>query len=263
MKQVLTIAGSDSGGGAGIQADLKTMTRFKVYGASVITAVTAQNTLGVQGVKALNGSFVAQQLDSVVEDIDFAAVKTGMLANGEIINAVADKIEEYHLSNLVVDPVLVATSGDLLLAQEAISTLKEQLIPRAKVITPNLDEAKVLTGRKKTEQVSLKQLVKELHQFGADYVLVKGGHSRDELARDLLYDGNDVIEFTAERIDTDDTHGTGCTLSAAIASNLALGYGLAEAVKRSKDFITEAIRSGCQIGSGSNPVNHLIDYGEE
>ncbi|MBM7624576.1 bifunctional hydroxymethylpyrimidine kinase/phosphomethylpyrimidine kinase [Sporohalobacter salinus] len=259
MKQVLTIAGSDSGGGAGIQADLKTMTRFNTYGASVITAVTAQNTIGVQGVKALTSDFVVRQLDSVLQDIEFAAAKTGMLATGEIINAIVNKIEEYELTNIVVDPVLVATSGDLLLAKEAITTLKKQLIPQAKVITPNLNEAKVLVGREQTAKANLKELAEELYQFGSDYVLVKGGHSRDNIARDLLYDGNEFVEFAAKRIDTVDTHGTGCTLSAAIASNLALDYEIKEAVKRSKDFITKAIAAGCKIGEGNNPVNHLIE----
>ncbi|GAB6098760.1 bifunctional hydroxymethylpyrimidine kinase/phosphomethylpyrimidine kinase [Halanaerocella petrolearia] len=258
MKQVLTIAGSDSGGGAGIQADLKTMTAFGVYGASVVTAVTAQNTLGVQGFEALSGDFVGQQLDSVFSDLDFSAVKTGMLANSEIINVITKKIKEYQINNLVVDPVMVATSGDLLLAEEAIDSLKEDLIPLAKLITPNLNEAKVLTGRGLDEEVSLKELASELYKLGAQYVLVKGGHQEQDKARDLLYDGEEFREFTTARIDTTDTHGTGCTLSSALASNLALGYSLEESIKRSKAYITKAIRRGCKVGAGNNPVNHLV-----
>ena len=258
MKQVLTIAGSDSGGGAGIQADLKTMTSFKVYGASVITAVTAQNTLGVQGVEEVSAQFVKQQLDSVCSDLNFEALKTGMLANAEIIAAVVTKLKEYDLPNLVIDPVMVATSGDLLLVEEAVETLRDQLIPLAKVITPNLNEAKVLLGEELESELELEELAERLYQLGSDYVLVKGGHQKEEVARDLLYDGQEFIEFTAARVDTTDTHGTGCTLSAAIASNLAVGYSVVEAVERSKEFITTAIREGCPVGAGNNPVNHLV-----
>jgi hydroxymethylpyrimidine kinase/phosphomethylpyrimidine kinase len=258
MKQVLTIAGSDSGGGAGIQADLKTMTAFKVYGASVITAVTAQNTLGVQDFEALSGQFVAKQLDSVLSDLNFTAVKTGMLANGDIIEVIAEKIKEYQVDNLVVDPVMVATSGDLLLVRESVKTLKDDLIPLAKIITPNLHEAKFLINKDQSAKVDLKELIKELYQLGAEYVLVKGGHSEGRLVKDLLYDGEEIFEFIAERVDTKDTHGTGCTLSSAIASNLALGYSMTEAVDRSKRFITKAIKAGCKVGKGNNPVNHLV-----
>jgi len=257
MKQALTIAGSDSGGGAGIQADLKTMTAFGVYGASVITAVTAQNTLGVQGFETVSLDLVAKQLDSVLSDLNFSAAKTGMLATSQIIKVVAKKVKEYQLENLVVDPVMVATSGDILLAEEAIATIKEELIPLAKVITPNLNEAKVLLGRDIAEEVSLELLASELHKLGSDYVLVKGGHQVGENAIDLLYDGVEFIEYTSKRVDTKDTHGTGCTLSSAIASNLALGYDVKEAVKRSKKYITEAINAGCKVGQGNNPVNHF------
>ena len=259
MKQVLTIAGSDSGGGAGIQADLKTMTNFLVYGASVITAVTAQNTIGVQGVEVIASDFVAKQIDSVASDLNFSAVKTGMLANGEIVKVVADKLAEYNFRNLVVDPVMVATSGDVLLAEEAIDILKKDLLPLAKVITPNLNEAKLLTGRDIKDEVSLEKLAKELYQFGPDYVLVKGGHSSGKQAKDVLFTGKEFIEFSVPRLDTTDLHGTGCTLSAAIASNLALGHSIKRAVKISKDLITEAIKQGVKIGAGNNPVNHLLE----
>ncbi|MCK8827468.1 bifunctional hydroxymethylpyrimidine kinase/phosphomethylpyrimidine kinase [Natroniella acetigena] len=259
MEQVLTIAGSDSGGGAGIQADLKTMTRLGVYGASVITALTAQNTLGVQGVETVSNHFVKKQLDSVCIDLNFKAAKTGMLANTEIITAVVAKVKKYNLPNLVVDPVMVATSGDLLLAEEAVETLREQLIPQTKIITPNLNEAKVLLGEELESELELEELAERLHQLGSDYVLVKGGHQKGDIARDLLYDGKEFVEFIVARVDTTDTHGTGCTLSAAIASNLALGYSVEEAVKRSKEFVTKAIKKGCSVGTGNNPVNHLVD----
>ncbi|MBM7558017.1 bifunctional hydroxymethylpyrimidine kinase/phosphomethylpyrimidine kinase [Halanaerobacter jeridensis] len=258
MKQVLTIAGSDSGGGAGIQADLKTMTNFATYGASVITAVTAQNTLGVQGVRVMSRNVVARQLDSVLTDLSFSAAKTGMLANQDIIEVVVEKTQEYQLKNLVVDPVMVATSGDVLLEEEAISSLKEQLIPLAKIITPNLKEAKVLTGYEKEATIELKEIAQELFQLGPEAVLVKGGHSQAEQAVDMFYDGTQYHELSAPRIDTNDTHGTGCTLSSAIASNLALGYDLLTAVKRSKEFITKAIKEGVKVGTGNNPVNHLV-----
>jgi len=261
MKNVLTIAGSDSGGGAGIQADLKTMTAHRVYGASVITAVTAQNTLGVQGIKLLTKEFVEEQLKSVLEDINFAAVKTGMLGKKEIVKITAQKIEEYEITNLVVDPVMVATSGDLLLEKNAILTYKEKLIPLAKVITPNLKEAKVLTGRSGEKEVSLKVLAKELYKLGSDYVLVKGGHETDEkkMAKDILYDGKEYKEFTKKRIDTKHTHGTGCTFSSAIASFLAQGESMEKSVEKSKKYITDAIQSGCLVGNGHNPVNHLVN----
>ena len=260
MKQVLTIAGSDSSGGAGIQADLKTMTAFGVYGASVVTAVTAQNTIGVQDFEAVNSELVDKQLNSVLGDLNISAVKTGMLANREIIKVAAEKIKQYQLENLVVDPVMVATSGDVLLALEAIETLKEELIPLARVITPNLNEARVLAGKGIAEEVEIKVLARELYRLGAEYVLIKGGHQKGEYASDILYDGESFIKFTVRRINTKDTHGTGCTLSAALASCLALGYSMNKAVEISKDFVTEAIRAGCRVGQGNNPVNHLIDY---
>ncbi|MFW6028946.1 MAG: bifunctional hydroxymethylpyrimidine kinase/phosphomethylpyrimidine kinase [Halanaerobiales bacterium] len=262
MKKVLTIAGSDSGGGAGIQADLKTMTIFKTYGASVITAVTAQNTLGVQGVNTLNGDFVLQQLDSVLSDIEFSAVKTGMLANREIVEIVAEKIKEYDLLNLVVDPVMAASSGDLLLEKDAVAAYKNSLFPLAHLITPNLPEAKILLGKDIEEEVNLKKLAEELYKLGSKNVLIKGGHekSSNHSAVDLLYDGNEFVEYRAEFIDTTNTHGTGCTLSSAIASNLAKGLSVKKAVEISKKYITKAIRSGFLVGEGNNPVNHFVDF---
>lgn len=261
MKKVLTIAGSDSGGGAGIQADLKTMTVHQVYGASVITAITAQNTLGVQGVKTLSAEAVVSQLDSVLRDIEFSALKTGMLANSRIIAEVAKKIKDYSLKNLVVDPVMVATSGDLLLEREAVLTYKEKLFPMAEIITPNLHEAKVLTGTESEKNVDPYELAEELIKFGSRYVLIKGGHSSkeklSEKAVDLLYDGSQFIEFEAEYIPTKNTHGTGCTLSAAVASNLAEGMEMEKAVGKAKDYIIGAIRNHFIVGQGNSPVNHL------
>ena len=258
MKKVLTIAGSDSGGGAGIQADLKTMTVHQLYGASVITAVTAQNTLGVQEVKTLSAQAVSSQLNSVLRDIEFAALKTGMLANSQIIEVVAQKIKDYSLKNLVVDPVMVATSGDLLLKAEAVETYKEKLFPLAEIITPNLHEARVLAGVKEEEAVEPCFLAKELISYCSSCVLIKGGHSSNgSKAVDLLYDGSEFREFEAEYIPTNNTHGTGCTLSAAIASNLAAGMEIEKAVEKAKEFITGAIKNHFLVGAGNSPVNHL------
>ncbi|MFN2340414.1 MAG: bifunctional hydroxymethylpyrimidine kinase/phosphomethylpyrimidine kinase [Halanaerobium sp.] len=261
MKKVLTIAGSDSGGGAGIQADLKTMTVHQLYGASVITAITAQNTMGVQKVITLSEAEVRSQLDSVLKDIKFSALKTGMLANSKIIEAVALKIKEYSLSNLVVDPVMVATSGDLLLEREAVASYIEKLFPLAEIITPNLQEAKVLAGLEEEENVDPYYLAEKLINYGSPYVLIKGGHAsrfkKPKIALDLLYDGSQFVEYEAEYINTNNTHGTGCTLSAAIASNLAEGMEMEAAVKKAKDFITGAIKNNFTVGQGNSPVNHF------
>ncbi|MFP4020202.1 MAG: bifunctional hydroxymethylpyrimidine kinase/phosphomethylpyrimidine kinase, partial [Halanaerobium sp.] len=231
------------------------------YGASVITAVTAQNTLGVQEVKTMSAQAVASQLDSVLRDIKFSALKTGMLANSQIIEVVAQKTEEYSLSNLVVDPVMVATSGDHLLEKEAVSTYKEKLFPLAEIITPNLQEARVLACIEGEQKADLYEMAEELIKYGSRYVLIKGGHSSKtgaaEKAVDLLYDGRQFKEFEAEYIQTSSTHGTGCTLSAAIASNLARGMVMEKAVAKAKEFITGAIKNSFNVGQGSSPVNHL------
>lgn len=272
MKKVLTIAGSDSGGGAGIQADLKTMTVHGVYAASVITSVTAQNTLGVQGVNNLDAEFVAFQIDSVLSDIKIDALKTGMLGSREIVEITAEKIKEYELQNLVVDPVMTASSGDLLLDKNAVESYKEKFFPLAKIITPNLMEAKILAGKNTADKVSPKWLAEELIKYGSEYVLIKGGHldnnftdKKDlkerkalDLAVDLLYDGSEFIEFEAEYIHTQHTHGTGCTLSASLASNLAKDLSIKEALSLSKAYITEAIKNGFEVGEGNNPVNHIF-----
>ncbi|MFZ5943543.1 MAG: bifunctional hydroxymethylpyrimidine kinase/phosphomethylpyrimidine kinase [Bacillota bacterium] len=258
MRKILTIAGSDSGGGAGIQADLKTITVLGGYGASVITSITAQNTQGVQGVYNLPGEFVDKQLDSVLSDINIHAAKTGMLANSEIIQRVAKKVKEYSLQKLVVDPVMVATSGDILLEKDAIDILKNELIPLAYILTPNLSEAQVLIGGSKiTCLKEMEQAATEIFKLGPKNILIKGGHLGED-ATDILFDGKDFIYFTTGKINTKNTHGTGCTLSAAIATFLGFGFSTEEAVRKAKDYLTKALEFGkdLSIGSGSGPVNH-------
>jgi len=263
MKKALTIAGSDSGGGAGIQADLKTFAALRVYGTSAITSVTAQNTVAVEGVFDLPPEFVATQIDAVMKDIGADAVKTGMLSNVGIVETVCDKLVEYKVENLVVDPVMVAKSGDPLLNEDARFVIKEKLLPLAKVITPNLDEAKVLTDLKEiTDEEGMKEAAKLLKELGPRYVLVKGGHLTEE-AVDILYDGERFYRYPAVKIVTKNTHGTGCTYSAAIAAYLAKGLEVSEAVEKSKKFITTAIKYGLQIGRGHGPTHHFAElYGD-
>ncbi|MBI2880850.1 MAG: bifunctional hydroxymethylpyrimidine kinase/phosphomethylpyrimidine kinase [Candidatus Tectomicrobia bacterium] len=258
----LTIAGSDSGGGAGIQADLKTFTVLGVYGASVLTALTAQNTVGVQGVHPVPPEFVAQQFDSVCSDLPIGAAKTGMLADAALIEVVAAKVKEHGVHPLVVDPVMVAKSGDRLLAQGAQEALIRCVLPLAEVITPNLGEAEVLSGMSVRDPGAMREAARRMRDFGCGAVLVKGGHLRGE-ALDILYDGSGFTEFRAPRIDSKNTHGTGCTLSAAIAANLAKGHALPEAVRQAKEFITEAIRDAPQgLGAGHGPLNHMCRLGK-
>ena len=256
----LTIAGSDSSGGAGIQADLKTFTAFATYGASVITALTAQNTTGVQGVHAVPPEFVASQIASVLSDLEVAAVKTGMLANAAIIATVATALAKLPSIPLVVDPVMVATSGDSLLEADAVDAFKTVLFPRATLITPNLPEAAELLGQPvaKNEADALAQL-HALAKLGAKAVLLKGGHGEGSEAVDLLLVDGKVRRFATARIDTRNTHGTGCTLSAAIAALLARGSDLESAVARAKLYVHRAIESGrdASIGHGHGPVDHL------
>ncbi|HIF9336995.1 TPA: bifunctional hydroxymethylpyrimidine kinase/phosphomethylpyrimidine kinase [Photobacterium damselae] len=259
----LTIAGSDSGGGAGIQADIKAISATGGYACSVITALTAQNTQGVHGIYSIPANFVAEQLDAVFQDLDVKAVKIGMLSDSNIISIIAHKLRQYQPKYLVVDPVMVATSGDLLLEHNAISTLKEQLLPLANVITPNLPEAAALLdcAQPKTEE-DMEAMIEQLRQLGAHSVLLKGGHLGNTTnSTDLLILPNDVLRFTTPRIDTQNTHGTGCTLSAAIASYLAQGYSLTEAVKAAKHYISNAIAHAdeLQIGSGHGPVHHFFN----
>jgi hydroxymethylpyrimidine/phosphomethylpyrimidine kinase len=257
--KALTIAGSDSGAGAGIQADLKTFAALGVYGTSAITAITAQNTRGVTGIFELSPEMIAAQIDAVVQDIGADAVKTGMLSSSAIIEVVAEKIREYRLPNLVVDPVMVAKSGDLLLRTEAIEALKSQLIPLAAVVTPNLPETEQLTGIQGTRVESLKDAARKIIGLGAKSVVIKGGHRKGP-ATDLFYDGKKFHSFTAARISTTNTHGTGCTFSAAIAANLAKGEKLEQAVTHAKVYMTRAIRKSFSIGAGHSPVHHFHNF---
>jgi hydroxymethylpyrimidine/phosphomethylpyrimidine kinase len=256
IAKALTIAGSDSGGGAGIQADLKTFAALGVYGASVITAVTAQNTVGVTKILELPPSIIEAQIDAVVQDIDCDAVKTGMIANAAIIEVVAAKIRQYKLRNLVVDPVMVAKSGDLLLRKSAIAALRSRLLPLATVVTPNIPEAEELTGLTMRNQQAIREAARRICGMGTESVVIKGGHRRGP-AVDLLYDGKKFTEFTSPRIKTRHTHGTGCTFSAAVAAHLAQGFELEKAVALSKRYITEAIKTAFTIGSGHSPVHHF------
>lgn len=257
MKTALTVAGSDSGGGAGIQADLKTFAALGVHGTSALTALTAQNTLGVTAILDLPPSFVEAQFDAVAQDIGIDAMKTGMLFSAEIIQAVAGKIREYGLSKVVVDPVMVATSGDLLLRQDAVEEVRTGLLPLALVVTPNRREAEVLSGLKIGTERDVLEAARRIYDLGARYVLVKGGHAAGD-AVDWLYDGQELLPFRARRIETTNTHGTGCTLSAAIAAYLALGREVPDAVAGAKEYITEAIRHAYPLGKGHGPVNHLF-----
>ncbi len=262
MKRIykaLTIAGSDSGAGAGIQADLKTFAAFGVYGTSVITAITAQNTQGVTQILELSPDLVAAQIDAVVEDIGAHALKTGMLANSAIIEIVAEKIREHRLHNLVVDPVMVAKGGDLLLRPEAIETLRARLIPLAAIVTPNLPEAEQLTGIHCSRAAGIREAARKIIAMGARSVVIKGGHRKGP-ATDIFYDGKKFRELSAPRVRTPNTHGTGCTFSAAIAAGLAKGEKLESAVVQAKRYITHAIRKGFAIGSGHSPVHHFYRF---
>jgi hydroxymethylpyrimidine/phosphomethylpyrimidine kinase len=252
----LTIAGSDSSGGAGIQADLKTFAAHGVFGTSALTAVTAQNTLGVTGVETLPPAFVAAQIDAVVDDIPPRATKLGMLANEEIVRAVAHAIARHKLQNVVLDTVMVSKSGVRLLAPEAIDAIIRLLFPLATVITPNLLEVEALTGRRVDKASDFQRAAAELIELGAPAVLVKGGHLAGD-AVDLLWDGREAIELVAERVSSRHTHGTGCTLSAAIAARLALGHDLADAVRLAKDYVTRAIGQAPGLGHGHGPLQHF------
>jgi len=260
---VLTIAGSDSGGGAGIQADIKAMSATGSYACSVITAITAQNTLGVTAIFAIPLEHVSQQLDAVFSDLNVVAVKVGMLADSEIIKVVAAKIKQYRPQFLVVDPVMVATSGDLLLHESAINTLKSHLLPLADIITPNLPEgAALIDGVVPSNEDDMADMIDSLRQLGAKAVLLKGGHLKhDDNSNDLLILRQSVERLTAKRVNTRNTHGTGCTLSSAIASYLAQGHQLLPAVQLAKKYITQAISHADEldIGQGHGPVNHFFN----
>jgi hydroxymethylpyrimidine/phosphomethylpyrimidine kinase len=254
----LTIAGSDSSGGAGIQADLKTFSAFGVYGASVITALTAQNTVGVRAVADLDPGFVAAQIDAVVDDLPVAAAKTGMLARDEIIEAVAQRVRERTVANLVVDPVIVAASGDLLLAPGAVAAMREHMFPLAVLVTPNLREAEILLGREDVKDLkAMRRAAIDLVRMGAKAALITGGALEGAEAIDVLYDGHQTHEFRAPRRGRR-AHGAGCTLSAAIAASLARGEKLIDAISAAKDYVSRAIEQSPGFGSGSRPLNHLV-----
>ncbi|MGQ9857377.1 MAG: bifunctional hydroxymethylpyrimidine kinase/phosphomethylpyrimidine kinase [Thermodesulfobacteriota bacterium] len=254
MKRVLTIAGSDSGGGAGIQADLKTMTVLGAFGMSAITAVTAQNTLGVQGVMVLPAYSVLEQIRSVLSDIGADAAKTGMLANAEIVRVVAEGLREHKVDLLVVDPVMVAKSGDPLLSPDGVEALCRELLPLAYVVTPNLPEASSLAGIEVRDLEGMQEAARRIHSMGPRNVVVKGGHLEGDSV-DLLFDGKSVRLFSSPRITNRNTHGTGCTFSAALATFLAQGHGVEHAVAKAKEFVTRAIATGLPLGRGCGPTN--------
>jgi len=256
----LTIAGSDSGGGAGIQADLKTFAMLGVHGTSAITAVTAQNTLGVSEILEMPTSLIREQIAVVVEDIGVQAAKTGMLSSAAIIATVAEAVTRYEIAKLVVDPVMVAKGGARLLRDDAVSALRERLIPLAAVVTPNLPEAQVLLGREIRTLEERRAAARELVAMGARAAVVKGGHADDVI--DVFFDGSQIVELRAERIETTNTHGSGCVFSAAIAAWLACGAEPLEAVRQAKTFITLAIANSIEIGRGHGPVNPAFDVGD-
>ena len=257
MKTALTIAGSDCSGGAGIQADLKTMTMNGVYAMSAITALTAQNTTGVRAIQEATPAFLKQQIDAVFEDIYPDAVKIGMVASGELIRVIADRLRYYDAKNVVIDPVMAATSGSALMENGAVQTLIEELLPVSTLVTPNIPEAQVLSGltiQSKADMIAAARLIGDSCHCA---VLLKGGHSIND-ANDLLYANGELVWFEGRRIDNPNTHGTGCTLSSAIASNLAKGFTLAESVQRAKDYISGALAAMLDLGEGSGPMNHAF-----
>ncbi len=258
MKTALTVAGSDSIGGAGIQADIKTMTMNGVYAMSAVTALTAQNTTGVSAIMESTPEFLAQQLDMIFTDIRPDAVKIGMVSNSELIKTIVDRLTFYKAENIVVDPVMVATSGADLMKNEAVITMKEKLLPIAALVTPNIPEAEVLSGRKIENEHDMEEAALLINKTYGCSVLLKGGHSIND-ANDLLCSGGEFKWFHGKRIDNPNTHGTGCTLSSAIASNLAKGFDLETSIQRGKDYISGALSAMLALGKGSGPMNHAFD----
>lgn len=262
MKTALTIAGSDSSGGAGIQADIKTMTMHGVFAMTAVTALTAQNTLGVTDVMEATPEFLAAELDAVFTDIFPDAVKTGMVSSSKLIHVIVDKLKKYGAKNIVVDPVMVATNGAKLICDEAIETLKKELLPIATVITPNRPEAEVLTGMKIDSMADMEAAAHRIFNEYGCAVLLKGGHDLND-ANDLLWSENRGTWFYGRKIDNPNTHGTGCTLSSAIASNLALGLSLEDSVKEAKDYISLALSDKLDLGRGKGPMNHAFKVKNE
>jgi hydroxymethylpyrimidine/phosphomethylpyrimidine kinase len=253
----LSIAGSDSGAGAGIQADLKTFAAFGVYGVTVITAITAQNTVGVRAVQEVDAGVIAAQLDAVAEDFDIGALKSGMLSSAAIIEAVAAGIERHRLRPLVVDPVMIAKSGDRLLREDAVDALRRRFLPLAAVVTPNIPEAEVLAGRSIQTRDDRVAAARAIMELGAQAVVIKGGHSQDDPIIDLLVDREGVHEYRATRIVTTSTHGTGCTFSAAITAGLAAGRALPDAVAEARAYLSRALASAPGLGHGHGPLSHF------
>ena len=258
VPKAMTIAGSDSGGGAGIQADLKTFAALGVYGTVTLTAITAQNTVGVSGVHEIPTDMIVAQMDAVMSDIGADAVKTGMLSSQEIVEVVAAQVAKHGIRSLVVDPVMVAKSGDALLRDDAVNAVCTKLVPLAAVVTPNIPEAEALTGTTIESDDDVREAARRIVSMGARTVVVKGGH-REGPAADVLYDGSEFQVFTAPRIDTVNTHGTGCTFASAIAAGLAQGKSVEEAVGQAKEYVTEAIRTSFPIGQGHGPLNHFYE----
>ena len=258
MKTALTIAGSDCSGGAGIQADLKTMTMNGVYAMSAITALTAQNTTGVRAIQESTPDFLKQQIDAVFEDIYPDAVKIGMVASSELIRVIADRLKYYNAKNVVIDPVMVASAGSSLMKQNAVQTLITELLPISTLVTPNIPEAQVLSGMTIENKEDMIAAAKRIGDSYHCAVLLKGGHSIND-ANDLLYADGELIWFEGKRINNPNTHGTGCTLSSAIASNLAKGFTLTESIQRAKEYISGALAAMLDLGEGSGPMNHAFD----
>ncbi len=267
MPVVMTIAGSDSGGGAGIQADIKAFAAHGVHGASAVTAITAQNTLGVTAVQEIDLEVISAQIDAVVTDLEPVAVKTGMLSSPDIVRLVADKARQYEWRTLVVDPVMVASSGVRLLKDEAIETYRSELLPLATVTTPNLPEATELSGIEISATSEAKEAARKIHDLGVDFVIVKGGHmeSLDESgdSMDLLFDGADFTEFGLPWLDSTNNHGTGCTFASSITARLAKGESISDAFKGAKEFVWNAMRTAPEIGQGNGPLNHMWQLSAE
>lgn len=263
MKKVLTIAGSDSSGGAGIQADIKTMSALGVYGMSVITAITAQNTLGVHAVQEIDLDIIEKQLDVIFDDIEMDSIKIGMLASGDIAQLIKNKLVTYKCKNIVIDPVISSTSEFRLFKDTALTKLKD-LIGIADLVTPNIPEAEILTSLKIENENDIITVAKKIKELGVKNVLIKGGHRTDNSCTDtLLLENGEIIEFLGEKISTKHTHGTGCTLSSAIASFLAKGYSMEESVKLGKDYITLALKNSFPLGKGIGPLGHLVELYEK
>ena len=259
IPKAMTIAGSDSGGGAGVQADLKTFAALGVYGASTLTAITAQNTVAVTAVHEIPTDVITAQIDAVLTDIGADAVKTGMLSSSDIIECVCEALEVHGVQRLVVDPVMIAKSGDALLREDAIGSLRTRLLPLAMVVTPNIPEAEALTETTIVSDADVRRAAEAIVGMGARSVVVKGGH-REGPATDLFYDGKEFKEFTAPRFDTVNTHGTGCTFASAVAAGLARGMVVTDAVALAKDYVTEGIRHSFSIGQGHGPLNHFYKF---